>query len=147
MKSTVQVTGLQEITRRINGFRQQLFNEVGAIALEGADIVRDQAKANTAKFKEPTGALEAGIKSAVTWDHNTSKVFAGAGMDAAMNDVFVKYSKSGKRYYYPASVEYGHGDPKKGQRAFLRPALKAKRAAVRAHIAARVGALVAKAGT
>lgn len=27
--------------------------------------------------------------------------------DEKMNDVFVKYSKSGKRYYYPASQEYG----------------------------------------
>lgn len=27
--------------------------------------------------------------------------------DEKMNDVFVKHSKSGKRYYYPASQEYG----------------------------------------
>jgi hypothetical protein len=28
-------------------------------------------------------------------------------IDAAQNDIFVKMTKSGKRYYYPASQEYG----------------------------------------
>ena len=28
-------------------------------------------------------------------------------LDEKMNDTFVKYAKSGKRYYYPASQEYG----------------------------------------
>ena len=28
-------------------------------------------------------------------------------MDAGMNDTFVKVSKAGKRYYYPASQEFG----------------------------------------
>jgi hypothetical protein len=144
MRTNLQIDGLQEITRRINGFRQNLFNEMATIAKEAADIVRDEA---IARAPVDTGELAGGIISDVTWDHKTSKVFAGAGMDRAKNNVFVKYSKSGKRYYYPASIEYGHGDPKRGQRPFLRPALKARKAAVRAHVASRVSALIARQGT
>lgn len=35
------------------------------------------------------------------------KVVSDIVIDAGMNDIFVKYSKSGERYYYPASQEYG----------------------------------------
>jgi hypothetical protein len=117
---------------------------MGAIAKEGADIVRDEA---ISRAKEDTGELKGGIISDVTWDKNKSKAFAGAGMDRAKNDVFVKYSASGKRYYYPTSVEYGHGDPKKGERPFLRISLKKKRTAIKNHVASRIRAIVEGAGT
>ena len=144
MRTGVQVDGLQEITRRIGSFRQNLFNELGAIALEGADIVRDEA---ISRATEDTGDLKGGIISVVTWDKNKSKAFAGAGMDRAKNDIFVKFSASGKRYYYPASVEYGHGDPKKGERPFLRISLKKKRTAIKNHVASRIRAIVEGVGT
>lgn len=35
------------------------------------------------------------------------KVVFDVTFDAAMNDKFVKLTKTGKRYYYPASQEYG----------------------------------------
>ena len=35
------------------------------------------------------------------------KIVREVYMDAGMNDTFVKVSKSGKRYYYPASQEFG----------------------------------------
>lgn len=35
------------------------------------------------------------------------KVVHDIYFDAALNDTFVKITKSGKRYYYPASQEYG----------------------------------------
>lgn len=35
------------------------------------------------------------------------KVVHDIVIDAGMNETFVKYTKSGKRYYYPASQEYG----------------------------------------
>jgi hypothetical protein len=138
MRTTVKVEGLEGIVRNVQGFQKHLFSQFGEIVKEAADIVRDQAKANTAKFKEPTGATEKGIISVVTWDKNKSKAFAGVGMDPAMNDTFVKIGKNGKRYYYPASLEYMNG----GKNAFLRPALKKKKTAVRKHVAARVSTLV-----
>ncbi|SHH86628.1 HK97 gp10 family phage protein [Desulfosporosinus lacus] len=139
-RTGLQIEGLQEITRRIGSFRQNLFNEMGSIAKEAADIVRDEARARAPAGE--TGELKAGIISAVTWDKNKSKAFAGAGMDKAKNDIFVKFSATGKRYYYPASVEYGHGDPKRGERPFLRVSLKKKKTAVKNHISSRVRALV-----
>jgi len=139
MRTTARVEGLESIVRNVSGFQKQLFKEFGGIVLEAADIVKDQAIANA---PVESGALRSGIISAVTWDKDKSKAFAGAGMDKAKNDVFVKFTKDGKRYYYPASIEYGHGDPKKGERPFLRIALKKKRTAVRKHIASRISALV-----
>lgn len=38
---------------------------------------------------------------------NPDKVVYDVYMDEKMNDTFVKMSKAGKRYYYPASLEYG----------------------------------------
>ena len=35
------------------------------------------------------------------------KVVSDIVIDAGMNDTFVKYTKNGTRYYYPASQEYG----------------------------------------
>ena len=35
------------------------------------------------------------------------KVVNDIVIDAGMNDIFAKHTKSGKRYYYPASQEYG----------------------------------------
>jgi len=143
-RTGLQIEGLQEINRRIGSFRQTLFDKMGAIAKEAANIVRDEAIARAPAGE--TGELKGGIISDVTWDKNKSKAFAGVGMDKAKNNIFVKYSATGKRYYYPASVEYGHGDPKKGERPFLRISLKKKKTAVKDHIAARVSALIEGAG-
>lgn len=44
------------------------------------------------------------------WEENSKypgKIVRQVYMDAAMNDTFVKVSKSGERYYYPASQEFG----------------------------------------
>lgn len=44
------------------------------------------------------------------WEENSAypgKIVRQVYMDAGMNDVFVKMAKNGKRYYYPASQEYG----------------------------------------
>lgn len=44
------------------------------------------------------------------WEENSAypgKIVRQVYMDAGMNDTFVKVTKNGKRYYYPASQEYG----------------------------------------
>lgn len=56
-----------------------------------------------------TGDLISGIIPS-PWEENSAypgKIVRQVYMDADMNDVFVKYAKNGKRYYYPASQEYG----------------------------------------
>ena len=56
-----------------------------------------------------TGALISGIIPS-PWEENSKypgKIVRQVYFDADMNDTFVKMTKSGKRYYYPASQEYG----------------------------------------
>lgn len=57
-----------------------------------------------------SGDLRAGIIPS-PWEEKTAvpgKVVREVYFDEGMNDTFVKYSKAGKRYYYPASMEYGY---------------------------------------
>ena len=56
-----------------------------------------------------SGDLIAGIVPS-PWEENSKypgKIVRQVYMDAGMNDTFVKVSKAGKRYYYPASQEFG----------------------------------------
>ena len=56
-----------------------------------------------------SGDLISGIVPS-PWEENSAypgKIVRQVFMDAGMNDTFVKITKSGKRYYYPASQEYG----------------------------------------
>lgn len=56
-----------------------------------------------------SGALRSGLIVAPGREKSKAhgKVVNDIVFDAAMNDTFVKMSKAGKRYYYPASQEYG----------------------------------------
>lgn len=62
-----------------------------------------------AKAPSRTGDLRQGIIVSPTPERssNPNKIVYDVCMDARMNDTFVKVTKSGKRYYYPASQEYG----------------------------------------
>lgn len=56
-----------------------------------------------------SGDLRSGIIPS-PWQEKTAvpgKVVHEVYFDEGMNDTFVKISKAGKRYYYPASQEYG----------------------------------------
>lgn len=55
------------------------------------------------------GDLRSGLIVAPGHERSSSfgKIVNDIVFDAGMNDTFVKMSKSGKRYYYPASQEYG----------------------------------------
>ena len=56
-----------------------------------------------------TGNLIKGIVPS-PWEEKSAypgKIVRQVYMDAGMNDTFVKVTKSGKRYYYPASQEFG----------------------------------------
>ena len=61
------------------------------------------------KAPRKNGDLISGIIPS-PWEENSKypgKIVRQVYMDAGMNDTFVKMSKSGKRYYYPASQEFG----------------------------------------
>ena len=56
-----------------------------------------------------SGDLISGIVPS-PWEENSKypgKIVRQVYMDAGMTDTFVKVSKAGKRYYYPASQEFG----------------------------------------
>lgn len=61
------------------------------------------------KAPRRTGDLIAGIIPS-PWEEKSQypgKIVRQVYMDARMNDTFVKVAKNGKRYYYPASQEFG----------------------------------------
>ena len=65
-----------------------------------------------------TGALRVGIVGS-PWEEKSkrpNKVARQVYFDEKMNDVFVKIGKNGKRYYYPASQEYGFLKKRPGSR-------------------------------
>lgn len=62
-----------------------------------------------AKAPQKSGDLISGIIPS-PWEENSKypgKIVRQVYMDAGMNDTFVKVTKNGKRYYYPASQEFG----------------------------------------
>lgn len=61
------------------------------------------------KAPRKSGDLISGIIPS-PWEENSKypgKIVRQVYMDAEMNDTFVKMTKNGKRYYYPASQEFG----------------------------------------
>lgn len=67
-----------------------------------------------------TGALREGMILSGKYE-NTSvpgKVVYDIYPDPAKNNIFVKESKAGKRYYYPASMEYGFRIPAYGGKRY-----------------------------
>ena len=61
------------------------------------------------KAPRKSGDLISGIVPS-PWEENSKypgKIVRQVYMDAGMNDTFVKVTKNGKRYYYPASQEFG----------------------------------------
>lgn len=69
------------------------------------------------KLRAPkdTGDLRRGIDISVNPERSSrpGKAVWYIFFDDSMTDTFVKYSKNGKRYYYPASQNYGFDIPKR----------------------------------
>lgn len=91
---------------------ERSFRELGKVpqtiatqsARAGSSIARKSAKSNA---PEDEGNLKRGIIMKRERSRVKGKAVYDVMMDPAMNDVFVKISKDGKRSYYPASQEYG----------------------------------------
>lgn len=89
---------LADVRREITQIRELVETSAGKLAV----LVRTKAPVRT-------GDLVSGIIPS-PWEENSKypgKIVRQVYMDAKMNDTFVKVSKSGTRYYYPASQEYG----------------------------------------
>ncbi len=121
--SNIKIDGLDQMVKNSDRIIKQVHGVLGEATLEGAKLLQAEA---IRRAREKTGDLRRGIIAKITWDKNKSKAFSAIMMDPTMNDIFVKNTKTGKRYYYPASIEYGHkgGAP---PYPFMRRAYKTKK--------------------
>lgn len=103
-KVKFKIEGMEELEKTIRKLGKLPQKCVTPAAKKGAMIALKAAKAN-APFL--TGALEEGIVLKGEKTRRKGKKVYQVTMNPAMNDVFVKTTKDGKRYYYPASMEYG----------------------------------------
>lgn len=140
-KAWVRVEGLDKLNREFGHLKTEVIKVLPSAVKAGADEIRDAARS---RAPVDSGALKSGIISAVTWDKGKSVAWAGAGMDASMNDVFAKYTKDGKRYYYPASIEYG--TRLAPAHSFMKPALDNNKGRVKQIVSNRIKRAVEGAG-
>lgn len=104
MAKKSEIVGMKELERA--------FKELGKVpqtvatqsARAGARIALRAAKKNA---PEDTGDLKRGLVMKRERTKVKGKAVYQVTFDRAMNDIFVKVSRSGKRSYYPASQEYG----------------------------------------
>ena len=103
-KVKFKIEGMEELEKTIRKLGKLPQKCVTKAAKKGAQIALKAAK-QKAPFL--TGALEEGIILKAEKTKKKGKKVYQVTMNPAMNDVFVKTTKDGKRYYYPASQEYG----------------------------------------
>lgn len=96
--------GMQELERTIRRLGILPQKVVTKSAKKGATVILRAAKIMAPK---DSGELRRGIIVKGEKTRKKGKKVYQVVMDAAKNDVFVKMTKTGKRYYYPASMEYG----------------------------------------
>ena len=91
-------TDLADVRKEIVQIQSLVQTAAGALAVR----IRTRAP-------RKSGDLISGIVPS-PWEENSKypgKIVRQVYMDAGMNDTFVKVTKNGKRYYYPASQEFG----------------------------------------
>lgn len=98
------IIGMKELERMFKKLGKVPQSTATKSARAGARISLKAAKANA---PEDSGDLKRGIIMKKERKKVPGKAVFDIMMDPAMNDVFVKESKEGKRSYYPASQEYG----------------------------------------
>lgn len=103
-KASFKLEGMKELERTIRQLGQLPQKCVTPAAKKGAQIALKAARAK-APFR--FGDLESGIVLKGERLRQRGKKVYQVTMDPSMNDLFVKTTKDGKRYYYPASMEYG----------------------------------------
>jgi HK97 gp10 family phage protein len=103
-KVKFKIEGMEELEKTIRKLGKLPQKCVTKAAKKGAQIALKAAK-QKAPFL--TGALEEGIILKGEKTRRKGKKVYQVTMNPAMNDIFVKTTKDGKRYYYPASMEYG----------------------------------------
>ena len=119
-----EIEGLEELVGLVKELGKLPQKVVTQSAKDGGQIALASAKVLAPEG--PTKNLRKGIIMRGERKVVSGKKVYDIMMDPKMNDVFVNTTKDGKRYYYPAAVEYGF-ITKKGRKTegkhFLRDAL------------------------
>ncbi len=103
-KVKYEIEGMKELERTIRKLGKLPQKCVTPAAKKGARIALKAARANA---PWETGELSNGIVLKGERARKKGKKVYQVTLDPAKNDIFVKTTKDGKRYYYPASMEYG----------------------------------------
>jgi len=98
------IEGMKELERTIRELGKLPQKCVTPAARKGARIALKAARANA---PWETGELANGIILKAEKTRKRGKKVYQVTIDPKKNDIFVKMTKDGKRYYYPASMEYG----------------------------------------
>lgn len=98
------IDGMAELERTFKQLGRVPQTVATKAARAGGTIALKAAKSNA---PEDSGDLKRGIILKRERRTKPGKAVYDVEMNPAMNDVFVKVSKDGKRSYYPASQEYG----------------------------------------
>jgi hypothetical protein len=99
-----EIVGMKELERAFRELGKVPQTAATKSARAGGSIALKAAKANA---PEDEGDLKRGLILKRERSRIKGKAVYQVTLDPAMNDVFVKVSKDGKRSYYPASQEYG----------------------------------------
>jgi hypothetical protein len=99
-----EIEGMKELERTIRELGKLPQKCVTPAARKGARIALKAARANA---PWETGELSNGIVLKGERARKKGKKVYQVTLDPVKNDIFVKTTKDGKRYYYPASMEYG----------------------------------------
>ena len=99
-----EIVGMKELERAFRELGKVPQSAATKSARAGGQIVLRAARANA---PVDTGELRDGIILKREKTRVRGKAVYDVMMDPAKNDIFVKTTKDGKRYYYPASQEYG----------------------------------------
>lgn len=98
------IEGMKELQKAFKELNKVPQTVATRAARAGASVAYKDAKAN-APIDE--GNLQRGIVMKKERRVKLGKAVYDIKFDPAKNDIFVKETKEGTRYYYPASMEYG----------------------------------------
>ena len=111
MRQNFAIEGLGQIVVEISALNLADVNRIAEAVMAphvktSADLLVSRLRPNA---PSRTGALSRGIMVSPAPERSSdpAKVVYDIYFDPAMNETFVKKTKDGKRYYYPASQEYG----------------------------------------
>lgn len=111
VKQSCNMVGVGKITLQLSSSEAMELTRISDVVMR--TVVNSSAATLVARIRanapKLSGDLRRGIivSPAPERSKNSGKIVYDIYFDASMNDNFVKITKEGKRYYYPASQEYG----------------------------------------